>query len=298
MTTSNVHNRIKLAQPVTPFLKWPGGKRWLTRTIINTLSSRHFRTYYEPFVGGGAVFFALRPSNAVLTDINDDLINTYYHVKHYPSHLIARLKEIPVTRQSYYNLRENTTDNALERAVRFLFLNRTAFGGMYRLNKSGKFNVPFGGGGRTPDPLWKRDLIFNASHVLQDSTLIACDFETTISNAGPGDLIYCDPTYTVAHNNNGFIRYNENNFSWLDQQRLAACCKEAVRRGVFIIITNAFHDEVLALFDPPKHTTVTRYNCLCPDPIHRGSTQEYLFIYEPTSLSLSSLLEAGAWDEK
>ena len=283
MTNRHIHYNPESNSPLTPFLKWPGGKRWLVRKLISTLENRAFQTYYEPFLGGGALFFALRPNNSVLTDLNDDLINTYHYVKYHPDQLIDRLRELSVTQTTYYTLRESEPRIPLDRAVRFLFLNRTAFGGMYRLNQSGKFNVPYGGGERTPQPLWQRNLISHASRALENSTLKASDFEPIMGEARSGDLIYCDPTYTVAHNNNGFIRYNEKNFSWDDQKRLANSCKSASHRGAFVIVTNAVHNEILTLFNPTTHTIVNRYNCLCPIPKFRGYIEEYLFIYQPKS---------------
>lgn len=273
------------ARQLTPFLKWPGGKRWLAKQVIATLQGQHINTYYEPFLGGGALFFSLQPAKSILTDINTDLINTYYYVKHCPSQLVTRLKSLPVTKSTYYTLRETMPIDPLDKAVRFLFLNRTAFGGMYRLNKSGGFNVPYGGGQRTPQPLWKNNLISNASHALKNSLLLSCDFEVAMRTAGPGDLIYCDPTYTVAHNNNGFVRYNEINFSWADQKRLAESCNDAVERGATVIVSNAFHEKILDLFCPKQHLILNRPTRLCPQPEHRGKVDEYLFIYESATQS-------------
>jgi DNA adenine methylase len=111
--------------------------------------------------------------------------------------------------------------------------------------------------------------------------LRAIDFEEALSAAADGDLIYCDPTYTVAHNNNGFIRYNERNFSWEDQNRLARSCREAAKRGAVVLVSNAHHDEVLRLFDPPQHMVVTRPSRLCPNIEHRRTVDEFLFFFSP-----------------
>ena len=107
------------AEPVLPFLKWPGGKRWLVPTLLTTICRFSIRTYYEPFLGGGALFFALRPLHSVLSDINHDLINTYLQVKHNPSELIRKLKTIPVTKKNYDFQREHLPSQELELAVRF-----------------------------------------------------------------------------------------------------------------------------------------------------------------------------------
>ena len=120
-----------------PFLKWPGGKRWLTPYVYNLLKERKFDRYFEPFLGGGAVFFSLHPKAATLSDVNADLVNTYHQVKERPLELIEKLKEIPVDK-TYLTLREASPINPVDRAIRFLYLNRTAFGGMYRLDREGR----------------------------------------------------------------------------------------------------------------------------------------------------------------
>lgn len=112
---------------------------------------------------------------------------------------------MPISEADYYRIRETEPADSFARAVRFLYLNRTAFGGMYRLNRFGKFNVPYGGE-RTPEALWRDALIDSASRALAAADLRVSDFEPLMNQAGPGDVVYCDPTYTVTHNNNGFIR--------------------------------------------------------------------------------------------
>lgn len=267
--------------PVQPFLKWPGGKRWLVPELVKIIGRRDYATYREPFLGGGALFFALRPKQSVLSDINSDLINTYRQVKYQTPALLEQLRPIPINQVTYQRFREGHPKSSLEKAVRFLYLNRTAFGGMYRLNQQGKFNVPFGGGERTTAPLWDYDLLASSARALRVSNLLTTDFEAAIAEAKKGDLVYCDPTYTVAHNNNGFIRYNERNFSWADQKRLSRSCQSAAARGALVIVSNAYHREVLELFAPPQHVAVSRTSRLCPDVAHRGLVDEYLFIFPP-----------------
>lgn len=261
-----------------PFLKWPGGKRWLTPYVCNLFKERTFNRYFEPFLGGGAVFFSLHPRAATLSDVNADLVNTYLQVKERPLELIEKLKVIPVDKETYLNLREISPINPFESAVRFLYLNRTAFGGIYRVDREGRFNVPFGGGQRTPEPLWRDNLLINASEVLRDTMITSADFEEVIENAGNGDVVYCDPTYTVSHNNNGFIRYNERNFSWSDQVRLARVCREASTRGATVLVSNAFHQEVARLYSSAEVRVLQRKSLLCPRPSKRQAVQEYLFV--------------------
>jgi len=271
------------ASSVQPFLKWPGGKRWLVTSLTRIIADIEYGTYREPFLGGGALFFALRPKLAVLSDINEDLINTYQQVKRQSQALLANLRNLPINKDTYNFMRRWPGGSSVHRAVRFLYLNRTAFSGMYRVNRQGQFNVPFGGGARTTGPLWERNLLTSASKALRSAQLRTVDFEEAIHNAEYGDLVYCDPAYTVAHNNNGFIRYNERNFSWNDQKRLARCCLSASNRGVTIIVSNAYHRELLRLFRPPLHFAASRTSCLCPKPTHRRSVREYIFVFPAKS---------------
>jgi DNA adenine methylase len=262
-----------------PFLKWPGGKRWLTGYIASILDCHGYRRYFEPFLGGGAVFFALQPEAATLSDVNADLISTYTQVKCRPHHLIRRLRQLPVDQATYNRLREAEPRNRVDRAVRFLYLNRTSFGGIYRLNQKGEFNVPFGGGQRTPAPLWENSLLVDASRSLRSTEICVGDFEDVLAGVGRGDLVYCDPTYTVAHNNNGFVRYNERNFSWDDQKRLAALCRRLVQRGATVIVSNAANDEILDLYSCPEVHSVHRSSMVCPRSDKRRVAKEVVLVF-------------------
>ena len=266
------------APRVKPFLKWPGGKRWLSRYILHILDGQRFRRYFEPFLGGGAVFFALSPETAVLSDVNADLINAYVQVRRQPLKLISLLQKIYVDGVTYQRFRELTPVRPIDKAVRFLYLNRTAFGGMYRLNQSGVFNVPYGGGARTPAPLWEENLVANASHALKGANLSCGDFDDVLAEVRSGDLVYCDPTYTVAHDNNGFVRYNERNFRWDDQERLASTCERLARRGATVLVSNAAHDKILELYRSWEVHPLSRMSGLCPDSEKRRRIKEFLFV--------------------
>lgn len=263
-----------------PFLRWPGGKRWLLPHISRVVTDISYERYIEPFLGGGAIFFGLRPEAAVLSDINPDLINTYRQVRDNADALVRALQDLRVDAQTYAAIRSTNPVDPQAAAVRFLYLNRTAFSGMYRLNQRGQFNVPFGGGERTPDVLWKSNLLEEASCVLRHAVFMIGDFECVLAAAQAGDLVYCDPTYTTRHNNNGFVRYNERNFSWADQVRLARACLEASQRGATVIVSNAVHYEILRLYQGAEAHIVERWSGLCPTPEKRGQTQEYLFILQ------------------
>lgn len=270
-----------------PFLKWPGGKRWAA-PLIATLVIRSLRhTYFEPFLGGGALFFCLRPPRALLSDINADLINTYIAVQRSPGELIRRVKALPVSTQVYKRLRESAATGSLNKATRFLYLNRTAFGGIYRLNRHGQFNVPYGGGNRGPSPLWSRNLLMNASIALRNAAIELSDFEPVIESAGPGDVVYCDPTYTVTHDNNGFRRYNETNFSWADQERLARAARRAVNRGAVVLVSNAHHRSLKSLYRGAECQLLSRPSCVSADASKRRTVEEYLFVLRPPSAARS-----------
>src|ERR1035438_9470931 len=272
-----------------PFLKWPGGKRWLTQHVLGLLDGCSYQRYFEPFLGGGALFFALQPKMAVLSDVNSDLINVYAQVRYRPHELIRRLKELPVNKTTYDYFRSAKPHLHVDRAVRFLYLNRTAFGGMYRLNEQGSFNVPFGGGQRTPEPLWNENLLVNASKALKGVQLQNGDFQELLAGAGPGDLVYCDPTYTVAHNNNGFVRYNERNFSWDDQKRLANTCQRLAREGATVFVSNADHDDIVRLYGPRRVYRLDRMSVLCPISEKRKPTTELLLVLDAGGTKRSSL---------
>jgi len=267
--------------PCMPFLKWPGGKRWIAEEIAGMVASHLHGTYYEPFLGGGAVFFRLVPPKVVLSDINGELIRTYQTVCASPSDLVAQLKRMQVSREAYERIRDDSPESDLGQAARFLYLNRTAYGGMYRLNRGGRFNVPFGGGGRTPAPLWERDLLARASRALRHAELIVCDFEAAMARAGAGDVVYCDPAYALMHDRNGFIRYNESNFSWADQERLARAAKACSRRGAAVLVSNADHESIRELYPDAEMLSVQRTSRMSRDPKHRVTVKECIFTLRP-----------------
>ena len=241
-------------------------------------------TYYEPFLGGGAVFFSLLPSQAVLADVNADLINAYRVVRDTHKTLTNRIRKLRVNKEEYAKTRRSKPRSKVSRAVRLLYLNRTAFAGIYRLNQDGEFNVPYGGRKRTPAVLWERELLIRAASVLKNGiTLRVSDFEKTMRKAGPGDVVYCDPTYSVAHDNNGFLRYNERIFSWSDQQRLARAAKAAAKRGATVLVSNAHHSSLRNLYADAHAMTLQRPSCVSATLQGRRRVAEYLFILDESA---------------
>lgn len=264
-----------------PFLKWPGGKRWVAAKIARLIRRNLTGTYYEPFLGGGAIFFHLLPEKAVLSDINSELVLVYKTIQSDYKAVLSKVKKMAVGKEEYYRIRAMTLQSDIEKTARFLYLNRTAFGGIYRLNRNGKFNVPFGGGQRTPALLWERNLLKDASVALDSVSIRCADFQKTIALAGPGDVVYCDPTYTVAHDRNAFVRYNEKNFSWANQKALARAAKAAVRQGATVLVSNAHHKSILDLYPDARVRHLKRYSSVSTDSAKRREVREYLFILTP-----------------
>lgn len=229
-----------------PFLKWAGGKRWLLSKIRNMAPSQ-FETYIEPFLGSGATFFALNPPRAILSDVNCWLIDTYHAVRESPSMVHDALvrHQYLHNKEYYYEIRKLQFDNKAERAAQLIYLNRTCWNGLFRVNLDGKFNVPIGTKLKVLGP---EDDFYAWSNALRTAKILNQDFEATISEAKEGDFIFADPPYVTTHSNNGFIKYNQNLFSWDDQIRLADACADAALRGATAIISNASHDSVVSLY--------------------------------------------------
>jgi DNA adenine methylase len=151
------------------------------------------------------------------------------------------------------------------------------------VNIQGKFNVPYGGGDRTPESLWKTDALDLASRALRKAKLKVGDFERTIELSASGDVVYCDPTYTVAHDNNGFVRYNERNFSWADQERLAAAAFGAAKRGAMVLISNAHHVSIKRLYPGARFETLSRISTVTPHSELRRPVRELLIRIDPSN---------------
>ena len=234
-------------EPLSSFLKWPGGKRWLLKKLPEIFSIQ-FNNYYEPFLGSGAVFFHLCPKESVLSDVNEELINLFVQMRDHPQELAKQLEahQKKHSKTYYYEIRDKNYVSSMERAGRFLYLNRTCFNGMYRENKNGKFNVPIG----TKDNcIYDIDKFEHYSNALKNAELMTCDFRSTIKKAGSGDLLFVDPPYTIGQaQQNSFIKYNSKLFSWNDQEDLCSEIVAARNRGVIIISTNAYCDELLEMY--------------------------------------------------
>jgi len=262
------------SKALVPFLKWPGGKRWFIQRYPDIFPSK-FGTYFEPFLGGASVFFHLRPRGAVLGDINADLVATYQGIKANWRRL-EELLEVHSKKHSdayYYKVRAECPSDPVERAARLIYLNRTCFNGIYRVNLKGEFNVPRG----TKDTvLLDTDNFEEMSKALRGAEILNQDFEFLIDQAGKDDLIFADPPYTVRHNFNGFIKYNEKLFSWQDQVRLAHALNRARKRGAMVVATNANHDSVMTLYGDLGFDleTASRYSAISASSEGRTQYEE------------------------
>lgn len=256
-----------------PLIKWAGGKRSLSAQIRPLVEG--YRRYYEPFFGGGAIFFDLTPKQSVLSDLNPELINCYEVTKTQPDELIRKLRTLKNTEELYYRVRASAPRTPVTRAARFIYLCSLSFNGIYRVNQAGQFNVPYGHKSHVIP--CDAELIRNVSQQLQSSQLLCADFETIAMRATRGDCVYFDPPYTVAHGNNGFLKYNEKIFSWKDQERLETVALNLANRGVKVVISNADHPSIRKLYKAFRVQTVERWSVISGSADGRKNITECIF---------------------
>lgn len=237
-----------------PFLKWAGGKRALMDDILERIPDGPVELYVEPFLGGGAVFLELarqgRIRKAVLNDRNPELVHTWRMVQQRPEELIEAVEQWAVDEATYYHVRDELEPAALsdiDRAARVLWLNRTCFNGLYRKNRKGRFNVPFG--------KYKRVNLADAENILAVSAALRgvaihdFDFESILLMAGEGAVVYCDPPYWPVSKTASFNNYDGLPFGPEEQARLAEAFAALEEQGAFGILSNSWTDETLELYD-------------------------------------------------
>jgi DNA adenine methylase len=258
---------------IRPFLKWAGGKRWLLRLRPDLFANR-FNRYIEPFLGSGAVFFYLSPPVAMLGDKNSELIDAFRAIQQNWKHVARGLKRHHRLHSvdHYYRMRLTRPRSSAARAARLIYLNKTCWNGLYRVNKRGWFNVPIG----TKSNVFSDGDDFEAyATLLSNATLHACDFQELLDQAGAGDFVFVDPPYTVRHNNNGFVKYNEILFSWADQVRLSDAVRRAAKRGAKLVVTNAAHKSLIKLYsDFAEISYIRRHSVIAADSAFRGPLAE------------------------
>ena len=245
-----------------PIIKWVGGKKRLLNELLKRVPST-FGQYIEPFAGGAALFHELSPSKAILSDFNSDLINTYDAVAWNVEGVIRRLAhhQRKHSEEHFYQMRTRwnarlTKDKSMDRAALFIYLNKTCFNGLWRVNKKGEYNVPMG---RYASPtVCDKDSLRAASPRLRRAKLLAGDFRKALQKAKKGDFIYLDPPYQPASKTSNFTSYTESKFGEAEQEILANESFQLAERGVKVLLSNSDTPLIRKLY---KKATIERVSC-------------------------------------
>lgn len=270
---------------VKPVLKWVGGKRQLLPEIEKYIP-KEIETYYEPFLGGGAVLFHLQPQQAIVSDLNEELINVYQVIKENVDELIKELnnkKKYENTQETYYRIRELDRNSRkmkrltkVERAARILYLNRTCYNGLYRVNSSGEFNTPFGSY-RNPNIVNETTLRAVHQYLRQSNIQFFCqDFEQTIQQAKQGDFVYLDPPYAPISKTSNFTGYNGGGFGLEEQERLKYLCDELDKKKVKFLVSNSDCETIRQLYKDYNIVVIKAKRSVNVDPSKRGEVKEVL----------------------
>lgn len=263
-----------------PFLKWAGGKSQLLDQMHPYFPDR-FRRYFEPFLGGGAVFFHLAPKRATLADSNPDLIAAFLAVRDNPVALMSALDRHSrqrSTQEHYYRVRSIDPSNLspVDRAARAVFLNKTCFNGLFRVNSAGQFNVPWG---RYKNPvLYDRPNILAASAMLRGSRIMLADYRRACRTASLNDFVYLDPPYHPISRTSGFTSYTKEDFDDDGQRGLAETFRELDRRGVLLMLSNSSTPMVRSLYSGFRMETLRAKRAINSKGSGRGAVDELLIM--------------------
>lgn len=270
---------IKLAGPV---VKWAGGKRQLLDQILPLLP-REIPVYCEPFLGGGAVLLAVQPQRAIVNDLNADLITVYEIIRDDADALIAALKTHKNTADYFYAIRDMDRDRAayealpaVERASRLIYLNKTCYNGLFRVNASGAFNAPFG---RYKNPNIVNEPVVRAvSRYFQSAQIdfYSEDFARTLGRVPPGGFAYLDPPYDPVSGTASFTGYSRGGFDREEQRRLKACCDDLTARGVRFMLSNSATEFIKDLYRDYRVTIVKAKRTINSNASRRGEIEEVL----------------------
>lgn len=275
-----------------PFLKWAGGKNQLLKEI-DKYKPKQFNTFYEPFVGAGSVFMHLKNEKTRINDLNSELINTYKVVKDHLPHLLEKLRihENKNSREYFYELREWDRNGLIsdksdvERAARFIYLNKTCYNGLFRVNSMGQFNVPYG---RQKNPNITNSEVLNlvSGFLNKNNVLITNkDFSDSVSDAKKGDFIYLDPPYApLTNNSQNFLGYTLSGFSNEEQQRVFNTFLELDRKGCYVMLSNSDAAVIRELYQDFKKTTyvVEAKRLINSTSSNRGKINELIILnYTP-----------------
>jgi DNA adenine methylase len=263
---------------LTPFLKWAGGKRQLLAQLAPHIPSA-YGSYLEPFLGGGALYLALKPSRAILADLNQELILCYQVIRDQLDALLADLDRHIYDRDYYYRLRAEPADtlSPVARASRFLYLNKCGYNGLYRVNASGRFNVPFG---RYPRPprLYREEAIRTTSALLRSADLRTAPFQETMDRGRADDFVYLDPPYHPLTPSSNFTAYTAGTFGADDQKELARWYRLLDQRGCRLMLSNSSAPLIRELYHDFRIEEVQATRAINSDPLARGTVTELVVL--------------------
>lgn len=264
-----------------PLLKWVGGKRQLAPALRALFpEERRIKNYIEPFVGGGGMFLSLQPQRAVINDFNKELMNVYQVVKDQPKELFAALERHTNTLDHYYEVREQdrASDYAalsqVEKAARIIFLNKTCFNGLFRVNSQGFFNVPYG---YYKNPQYREySKIMALSHYLNHNaiTMLSGDYSVVGEYITPGTLVYLDPPYAPISDTSNFTGYTQSGFSIGEQVRLRDFCVEIGEKGAYFMLSNSNSPLIKELYADFQTHQVKAQRNVAANAASRGAVEE------------------------
>ncbi|MCG8512861.1 MAG: DNA adenine methylase [Halanaerobiales bacterium] len=250
---------MKYSKIVAPVVKWVGGKRQLLPEIRKYIPQKKYTLYYEPFLGGGAVLFDLQPLNAIVNDLNEELINLYTVIKNDPDELIKDLKKHRNQSDYYYRIRELDRDRSkyrkltdVERASRIHYLNKTCFNGLFRVNRAGEFNTPFG---RYKNPNITNEVTIRAVSKYFNKANIEfrnVDFVEAVKDIDQNSFVYFDPPYDPVSDSANFTGYDKEGFDREEQKRLKMLCDQLDERGISFLLSNSATAFIKDLYSDPS----------------------------------------------
>lgn len=268
------------------FIRYPGGKQRILNYIMSYLPSRELikGKFVEPFVGGGAVFFALNPKSSQLADINTELIDLYRGIRRYPLKVWKIYRSFPTTKKAYYKIRalRNKKKDLAFKAARTLYLNRTCFKGMWRHNSNGEFNIGYGG----QDRRWvlSEETLIEVSKRLKRASLKSCDFEEVINACTYEDFIFVDPPYRPGERELIHSHYVYGKFTYDDHQRLANTLKKASDKGVKWAMTTSSHPEIHRLLHKNRIIPLPKGTGKKPGILTNNSGEIFVYNYEEVAI--------------
>lgn len=295
---NNSRRRAERNELLQPFLKWAGGKRQLLPALRDYFP-KSFKgiTYYEPFLGAGAVLFDLQPPKARVNDANAELVNCYEVIRSDPEALIEDIRQHENTSDYYYRLREldRSPDykrlSPVQRASRIIFLNKTCFNGLFRVNSQGHFNVPYG---NYKNPNIINEIVIRAiSRYLNtsDIALTNLDFAEAVKLAKRGDVIYFDPPYDPISDTSSFTGYNLDKFDRDEQRRLKSVFDELTARGCKVLLSNSSTEFIESLYSDYWIFRIPANRNINSVGTGRGQIDEFLILnYEPDIQERRSLV--------